>query len=71
MLMDTYAASGCKLLRSCFSLVMQLNQNQFYCFDPIENLLISCFYVLSSHCTGNVRFQPPGGVLKRHAVIFT
>lgn len=43
MLMDTQPVSGCKLLRSCFSLVMQLNQNQFYCLDPIGNLLISCF----------------------------
>lgn len=51
MLMDTQPVSGCKLLRSCFSLVMQLNQNQFYCFDPIGNPLISWFlhFVQSLH----------------------
>lgn len=42
--MDTYPVSGCKLLRSCFYLVMQLNQNQFYCSDPIGNLLISFYF---------------------------
>lgn len=42
--MDTYPVSGCKLLRSCFCLVMQLNQNQFYCSDPIGNLLISFYF---------------------------
>lgn len=42
--MDTYPVSGCKLLRSCFYLVMQLNQKQFYCSDPIGNLLISFYF---------------------------
>lgn len=42
--MDTYPVSGCKLLRSCFCLVMQLNQNQFYCSDPMGNLLISFYF---------------------------
>lgn len=50
MLMDTCPISGCKLLRSCFYLVMQLNQSQVFCFDPAGNHLVPCLRFVQSPC---------------------
>lgn len=70
--MDTYPVSGCKLLRSCFYLVMQLNQKQFYCSDPIGNLLISFYFTFCLVTVlGKLYIQSLGGILKLYAVVFT
>lgn len=48
--MDAYLISGCKLLRSCFYLVMQLNQKQVFSSDPAGNRLIPCLRFVQSRC---------------------